>query len=250
MYIKFYIKSLAVSFVTLALLGCGDEDEAKKLGFSNTSEMKEIQAKGWHTMQRYDEDRAKASGFASVAEMKAAEEAKRKAEEAKVAASKQAKEAGLKQESIASQKKSNTITRFSINTNSSRSYESSEGHSFWLCSEALSDEVIRIVMHEMNIATKNNNQRGVDENLCYVGKTTLFKLGEFDTIEMYADAEELRKWRSGEGAEWRNVVFFPFKNGRLMRSYSVLGKGGKGSYGACFDEDGNPIRIDKNCMAK
>ena len=82
MYIKFYIKSLAVSFVTLALLGCGEEEEAKKIGFSSVIEMKEIQAKGWHTMQRYDEDRAKASGFASVAEMRKAEETKRKEEEA------------------------------------------------------------------------------------------------------------------------------------------------------------------------
>lgn len=90
------LKLAIVSIAVLALFGCGEEDEAKKLGFSSVTEMKEIQAKGWHTMQRYDEDRAKASGFASVADMKAAE-ATKKEQEAKVAAAKQAKEAAQKQ---------------------------------------------------------------------------------------------------------------------------------------------------------
>lgn len=80
---KSILNSIAAFALTLALLGCAEDNEAKKLGFASVAEMQEIQAKGWHTMQRYDEDRAKANGFASVAEMKTAEEAQRKAAEEK-----------------------------------------------------------------------------------------------------------------------------------------------------------------------
>ena len=98
MNIKIVIRTLAISFIAFALLGCGEDEEAKKLGFSSVSEMKEIQAKGWHTIQRYDEDRAKASGFASFADMKADELVKLKIHEAKAAANKQAEEVKNKEE--------------------------------------------------------------------------------------------------------------------------------------------------------
>ncbi|WP_143541653.1 hypothetical protein [Rhodoferax fermentans] len=49
-------KTLAV-ITALVLLGCsGEADEAQKLGFSSVPEMKEVQAKGWHTQQKYYED--------------------------------------------------------------------------------------------------------------------------------------------------------------------------------------------------
>ena len=61
------IKSL-ITVMALALLisGCGPgEQEIKSLGFSSAAEMKEIQSKGFKTMNEY----AKSLGFASVVEM-------------------------------------------------------------------------------------------------------------------------------------------------------------------------------------
>jgi hypothetical protein len=43
--------------ITLALSGCsGESEEAKKLGFSNAEEMKQIHLKGWHTKDKYISD--------------------------------------------------------------------------------------------------------------------------------------------------------------------------------------------------
>jgi hypothetical protein len=69
----------ATTAIALAMLmvlsGCsGEAEEAKKLGFASVEEMKEIQAKGWHTKARYDEDTAKTLGYSSVSEMKAVQE--------------------------------------------------------------------------------------------------------------------------------------------------------------------------------
>ena len=59
----------------LSLLGCGpSEQEIKNLGFSNASEMKEIQAKGFKTKSDYDQNLAKELGFQDVAEMKSLQE--------------------------------------------------------------------------------------------------------------------------------------------------------------------------------
>ena len=52
------MKLIAVSAVIFGLLGCGAEQEAKKLGFSTVEEMNAIQAKGWHTKSQYDTDTA------------------------------------------------------------------------------------------------------------------------------------------------------------------------------------------------
>jgi len=88
---------IVLSVSAFFMFGKADSDEAKKLGFASVSEMKDIHAKGWHTMQRYDEDRAKAGGYASVAEMKEAEEAIIKQEEAKALALKEAEDAKQKE---------------------------------------------------------------------------------------------------------------------------------------------------------
>lgn len=65
------MKIFVVLIFLLALLRCGDDDEAKQLGFPDIGKMKEIQAVGWHTMKQYDEDRLKGMGFSSEAEFRA-----------------------------------------------------------------------------------------------------------------------------------------------------------------------------------
>lgn len=92
------IQLIATVALCFFLFGCdGESDEAKKLGFASVSEMKDIHAKGWHTVQRYDEDRAKAGGYPSVAAMKAAEEVIIKQEAAKALALKEAEDAKKKE---------------------------------------------------------------------------------------------------------------------------------------------------------
>jgi len=50
-------KKTLLLLVVVTLFGCSEEtNEAKKLGFSNVAEMKEAQAKGWHTQKKYYED--------------------------------------------------------------------------------------------------------------------------------------------------------------------------------------------------
>lgn len=72
MSFTFLKKAIAV-IVVFQLFGCsGDADEAKKLGFSSVDEMRQIQAKGWHTQTKYEEDTAKPAGSNSVVEMSAA----------------------------------------------------------------------------------------------------------------------------------------------------------------------------------
>jgi hypothetical protein len=121
---------------------------------------------------------------------------------------------------------------------------------YWECRTALTEDVIRLIGAEMNAVAKANNQRGVDLGICYVGKTKFLGQGEreFDTIEMYPDQNELNKWRSGQPAAMRNVIFLPFKNGNLMRSYTLIGEEGQGSFGGCFDEKGNKLSLEKNCV--
>ena len=54
---KFRSKAVVIAILVAGLFGCGGEaDEAKKLGFASVEEMKEVQAKGWHTKQKYVED--------------------------------------------------------------------------------------------------------------------------------------------------------------------------------------------------
>ena len=54
---KFKSKAVVIAILIAGLFGCGGEaDEAKKLGFASVEEMKEVQAKGWHTKQKYEED--------------------------------------------------------------------------------------------------------------------------------------------------------------------------------------------------
>jgi len=89
---KNIVLSMITIFTASLLLGCGEKDEAKKLGFTNAVEMKDIQSRGWHTKERYEEDRAKAAELIRIEEMKKAEEAKQKEEEAKAIAAKQAEE--------------------------------------------------------------------------------------------------------------------------------------------------------------
>ena len=85
----------------IVIYGCSnDEDEAKKLGFSNAAEMKEIHSKGWHTKERYDEDMAIAAGYSSYSEMKKALEKKRLAEEEKV-----------RQEALAAERRKNLAVK-------------------------------------------------------------------------------------------------------------------------------------------
>ena len=76
------LKTILASAVVSLLLGCsGEADEAKKLGFANVDEMKQVQAKGWHSKERFDEDEAKLAGYNSVVEMKNAIAAKKIEEE-------------------------------------------------------------------------------------------------------------------------------------------------------------------------
>lgn len=86
-------KTIAMALFAVLLLGCGREaDEAKKLGFASVEEMKEIQAKGWHTKEKFEEDAdAKRKGYASGTEMKKAL-AMKKAEEEKVRLAEEEKE--------------------------------------------------------------------------------------------------------------------------------------------------------------
>ena len=78
-------KILLIALLPLLFLsGCRNEqEEATKLGFSDSQEMKKIQALGWHNKERYNEDSAIIAGYSSYAEMKVAEEKKRKIEEEK-----------------------------------------------------------------------------------------------------------------------------------------------------------------------
>lgn len=81
MSIGFIKNALAVMVVSI-LFGCnGEADEAKKLGFTNVDEMRNIQAKGWHSKERFDEDEAKLAGYNSVVDMKNAIAAKKIEEE-------------------------------------------------------------------------------------------------------------------------------------------------------------------------
>lgn len=58
----------------LALSACDPaEDEAKRLGFNDLTDMRATQAKGWHTKNQYYADNFKSSGFSSIEEMKQAE---------------------------------------------------------------------------------------------------------------------------------------------------------------------------------
>lgn len=53
---KTLIKFVIYTTLITTLFGCGEEDEAKKLGFSSVVEMNDIHAKGWHTKAKYDAD--------------------------------------------------------------------------------------------------------------------------------------------------------------------------------------------------
>jgi hypothetical protein len=146
--------------------------------------------------------------------------------------------------------KAKTISDLIVDKSRSPSYQSRLGVDYWECRTALSEDVIRIIGAEMNAVAKANNQRGVDLGICYVGKAKIFGFGEreFDTVDMYPDAIEFRKWRSGQSAANRNVFFLPFKNGTLMRSYTLIGEEGQGFFGGCFDEKGNNLSLEKNCV--
>ena len=52
----FFLKSILIVLVVTQFSGCGEEDEAKKLGFLSVSEMNDIHSKGWHTKSQYDSD--------------------------------------------------------------------------------------------------------------------------------------------------------------------------------------------------
>lgn len=68
-YYKFNL--LATILASSFLFGCGSEsEEAKKLGFASAEEMKEVHARGWHTLARYEEDTAKQAGYSSVKDWK------------------------------------------------------------------------------------------------------------------------------------------------------------------------------------
>lgn len=94
------IRLVVLILMSMMIYGCASsEDEAKKLGFANAAEMKDIHSKGWHTKTRYEEDSAISAGFSSYSEMKkelerkriVAEE-KRKAEEVEIQKKKDAEE--------------------------------------------------------------------------------------------------------------------------------------------------------------
>jgi hypothetical protein len=77
-------------FTCFLLLGCSnEEDEAKKLGFSNVEEMKKFHSEGWHSKERYNEDLAKSKGFKSFQEMVIAEEQEKQRIEAQLKAEKE-----------------------------------------------------------------------------------------------------------------------------------------------------------------
>ena len=102
-----FIESAVVAILTVTLFGCGGEaDEAKKLGFANVEEMKEVQAKGWHTKERFEEDTAKQQGFKSAADMKVAIALKKEQEEkARLAAKEKEESARLAAEEKAKARK-------------------------------------------------------------------------------------------------------------------------------------------------
>lgn len=76
---KSIFKILAVLAFSITLYGCGEDDEAKKLGFSSVTEMNSVHALGWHTKIQYDSDQPRIKK--EEEERIAAEEAKRMAEE-------------------------------------------------------------------------------------------------------------------------------------------------------------------------
>lgn len=50
------LKYLLICILPILMVACGEEEEAKKLGFSNAREMRTIHTMGWHTKKQYDVD--------------------------------------------------------------------------------------------------------------------------------------------------------------------------------------------------
>lgn len=108
---KFVLITGAMS-LTLAACGNAKDKEAKRLGFSDASEMEEVQSKGWHTNAQYVADetkRAERFGFITIDELHRADQAgvKTKAEYDKYRSDLDAKNAKFLKEEEAKEKAEN-----------------------------------------------------------------------------------------------------------------------------------------------